>query len=217
MVSKVLCPSMMCADFSNLEKEVKSLEAANIDIFHIDIMDGVYVPNFGMGLQDLEFISNNTTKLVDVHLMIHNPAKYIEMFIDKGADIVYFHPETDTNPVSTLLKIKDLGAVPGIAISPAVSINSIIELIPYCENIMIMTVNPGFSGQKFLEPTMNKIKELFELKKKGYKFSIFVDGAISKEKINQLSQIGVEGFVLGTSVLFNKDESYQNIIEKIKQ
>lgn len=216
-MNKILCPSMMCADFSNLEKEVKSLEAANIDIFHIDIMDGGYVPNFGMGLQDLEFISNTTTKLVDVHLMINNPSKYINMFIDKGADIVYFHPETDINPVSTLIKIKELGAVPGIAISPAISINSVVELLPYCENIMVMTVNPGFAGQKFLEPTLNKIKELFELKEKGFIFKIFVDGAISEEKIKSLSQIGVEGFVLGTSALFNKDESYQNIIEKLKK
>lgn len=214
-MEKLLCPSMMCADFSNLGKEVVDLETAGIDIFHIDIMDGNYVPNFGMGLQDLESIRKNTTKPVDVHLMIMNPSRYVERFIDLGTNIVYIHPEVDLNPVSTLEKIKNLGANPGIAISPGVSLESVSELFPYCEYVMVMTVNPGFSGQKFLENTNSKIEKLVEIKK-NFNFKILVDGAISIEKIKNLSDKGVNGFVLGTSALFDKEEKYDAIIKKIR-
>lgn len=214
-MEKLLCPSMMCADFSNLGREVEDLEAAGIDIFHIDIMDGNYVPNFGMGLQDLESIRKMSTKPVDVHLMIMDPSRYIERFIDLGADIVYIHPEVDLNPVSTLAKIKNLGAKPGIAISPGVSLDSISELFPFCKFVMIMTVNPGFSGQNFLESTNNKIEKLIEIQK-DFDFEILVDGAISKDKINILSDKGVNGFVLGTSALFDKKENYKEIIKSIR-
>ena len=214
-MEKLLCPSMMCADFSNLGKEVVNLEAADIDIFHVDIMDGNYVPNFGMGLQDLESIRKSTTKPVDVHLMIMNPSRYVERFIDLGANIIYIHPEVDLNPVTTLETIRNLGAKPGIAISPGVSLESISELFPYCEYVMIMTVNPGFAGQKFLESMNDKIEKLIEIQK-NFEFEILVDGAISKEKIDSLSDKGVNGFVLGTSALFGKNENYKEIIESIR-
>lgn len=215
-MQKLLCPSMMCANFSNLKEEVDELSNAGVDIFHIDIMDGNYVPNFGMGIQDLSVIREKTDKRVDVHLMIMNPSRYIERFVTLGVDIIYIHPEVDLNPVSTLQKIKNMGAKAGIAISPGIPLNSVLELIPYCDFIMVMTVNPGFSGQKFLENTNDKISKLIDVQKE-FDFQVMVDGAISKEKVSTLSEIGVNGFILGTSALFNQQKDYKEIIKELRE
>lgn len=211
----LICPSMMCANFANLENEIHQLALAGSDIFHIDIMDGEFVPNFGMGIQDFELIRKSTNKLVDVHLMIKNPSNYVEKFADMGADIIYFHPETDLHPTRTIDKIKGLGKKAGIAINPGTSIESILELLPLVDFIMVMTVNPGFSGQKYLEFVDNKINRLVDLKA-DYEFEILVDGAISSERIQSLSALGVKGFVLGTSALFGKDKSYSELITEFK-
>ncbi|MBC1609868.1 ribulose-phosphate 3-epimerase [Listeria welshimeri] len=216
MTKKLLCPSMMCADFSNLQKEIEELDRAGSDIFHIDIMDGEFVPSFGMGLQDFKEIRNKTQKLVDVHLMIMNPGNYVELFADLGADIIYIHPEADKHPARTLDKIRKKGKKTGVAINPGTAISMIKELLPLVDYLMVMTVNPGFSGQKYLDYVDEKIIELVQLKKK-YPFEIMVDGAISPEKIAKLSKIGVRGFVLGTSALFGKKEDYAKIIKHLKQ
>lgn len=207
--------SMMCADFTQLETEVKQLDTAGIDCFHVDIMDGSFVPNFGMGLQDLETIRSLTDKLVDVHLMIANPGNYIDFFADKGVQIIYFHPEADLNPVRTILKIKDRGIKAGIAINPGTSIETIHELLSIVDIVLVMTVNPGFAGQKYLDFVNKKIDRLIS-KKIEFGYEIFVDGAISGEKISELSRKGVKGFVLGTSCLFKKRENYQSIINRLK-
>lgn len=214
-MEKLICPSMMCADFSNLEEEVKNLDKAGTDIFHIDIMDGVFVPNFGMGLQDFELIRKKTDKMVDVHLMIKNPGDYVEKFADMGADIIYFHPETDVHSVRTIDKIIKKGKKAGIAINPGTSVETIKELLYMVDYIMVMTVNPGFAGQKYLDFVDNKIEELVSLKEK-YSFEIMVDGAISPEKVKNLSQKGVKGFILGTSALFGKGD-YNEIINSLKK
>lgn len=206
---------MMCANFGELKKEVQELSEANVDIFHIDIMDGNFVPNFGMGLQDLQFIRSTTDKLIDVHLMIQNPGNYVEMFADLGADIIYFHPEADIHPLRTIDKIKNKGKKVGIAINPGTSVAFISELLPTADYVMVMTVNPGFAGQTYIKTVDKKIEELIKLKKE-HRFEIFVDGAISEERISTLSNIGVDGFVLGTSALFNKNEDYKTLVRKIK-
>lgn len=211
----LLNPSMMCADFSNLQKEVKELEKAAVDIFHIDIMDGQFVPNYGMGLQDLEYIISATEKLVDVHLMTINPGNYIEMFADMGVDIIYIHPEADTHAARTLDKIRMKGKKAGIAINPGTSLDTIKELFPLIDYLMIMTVNPGFSGQTYLDYVNPKIKKAIEFGKE-FSFEVMVDGAISQDKIIKLSNLGVKGFVLGTSTLFGKQEEYFEIIKKVR-
>ncbi|WP_068505065.1 ribulose-phosphate 3-epimerase [Paenibacillus kribbensis] len=216
-MSMLLCPSMMCANFKSLEHEVNALEEANVDIFHIDIMDGRFVPNFGMGLQDLEYIRKQTQKTVDVHLMIDNPSAYIDLFADKGADIIYFHPEADMHPTRTIDRIIDKGVKAGIALNPGTAVTAVEPLLGLIDYVLVMTVNPGFAGQKYLPFVNDKIKALHAYKlEKGLNYTIVVDGAISEEKINELANCGVEGFVLGTSTLFGKDEPYKAIINRLK-
>ncbi|MEK3948990.1 ribulose-phosphate 3-epimerase [Paenibacillus sp. FSL H7-0703] len=216
-MSMLLCPSMMCANFRSLEHEVNALEEANVDIYHIDIMDGRFVPNFGMGLQDLEFIRKQTQKTMDVHLMIDNPSAYIDLFADKGADIIYFHPEADMHPTRTIDRIVGRGVKAGIALNPGTAIAAVEPLLGMVDYVLVMTVNPGFAGQKYLPFVNDKIKALQAFKReKGLNYTIVVDGAISEEKINELAHYGVEGFVLGTSTLFGKEESYKTIINRLK-
>ena len=215
IMKKIICPSMMCANFSTLELEVKELDQAGIDVFHIDIMDGIFVPNFGMGLQDFQTIREATDKLVDVHLMIQDPGKHVEMFADMGADIIYFHPEADSHPMRTINKIKKKKKKAGIAINPGTSIVTVQELLPLIDYVMVMTVNPGFAGQAYIYSVDEKIKQLVDVQQK-YSYDIFVDGAISPERIDTLSKVGVAGFVLGTSALFGKEQSYSDIINEIK-
>ncbi len=214
-MEKILCPSMMCAEYGNLKKEIFELENAGIDIFHIDIMDGHFVPNFGMGLQDTEFICKNAKKPVDIHLMIENPGNYVEKFADLGASIIYIHPETDVHAVRTLQKIADKKIKAGIAINPGTSVSAIEPLLDFADYVMVMCVNPGFAGQAYIPTVEKKIAELINLRS-NYHYKIVLDGACSPERIKKHSEMGVDGFVLGTSALFNKDSSYEEIIKELR-
>lgn len=215
MKNKFFCPSMMCADFLHLEDEIKQLNDANVDVFHMDIMDGNFVPNFALGTEDLKAVRASTDKTMDVHLMISNPGKYIDLFSDLGADIIYIHPEADLHPISTLNKIKANGKKVGLAIDPETSLESFKYLLDIVDYLLVMTVSPGFAGQSYLDFVTDKLKEIIKIQK-DYHFRVVVDGAISPERIAELGKIGVEGFVLGTSTLFNKDKTYSEIIEQVK-
>ena len=214
-MKKLLCPSMMCGDFSNLKAEVMALDQAGADILHLDIMDGLFVPNLGMGLQDVKVIVQNFSRMVDSHLMIQNPSAYVELFASLGVDILYIHPEVDLHPTRTLQKILDCGAIPGIAISPGTSYELIEPLLYLAEYVLVMTVNPGFVGQRYLEFVDPKIEKLVS-QKETYGYRVIVDGACSPERIERLSQRGVDGFVLGTSALFGKQRPYGEIMDELR-
>jgi len=214
-MSKLLCPSMMCADCGNLATETQLLDTAGADLFHIDIMDGNFVPNFGMGPQDIQGVVGNTKKPVDVHLMINDPGRYVEMFATLGADIIYIHPEADVHAPRTLDTIARSGAKPGIALNPGTTLDTVRPLLSLVDYILVMTVNPGFAGQTYLPFVDEKIDELLEEKKK-YDFQIVIDGACSPAVIARLSAKGVDGFVLGTSALFGKEKPYGEIIEELR-
>ncbi len=212
----LLCPSMMCADYGDLRREVEALDAAGADIFHCDIMDGTFVPNITMGVMDVKAIRAATSKLVDVHLMIENPAAKVDLFLDAGADIVYIHPESERYVVKTLAHIKDRGAAPGLVINPDTSIETIEEMLNLVDYVMVMTVNPGFAGQKFIDFTKKKIERLAVLKDE-YGFELMIDGACSPAVVRELSVSGADGFVLGTSALFGKQIGYAECLGRLRE
>lgn len=205
---------MMCADFGHLEDEVKALEKAGIDSFHIDIMDGRYVPNFAMSLYDMKYIRSVTDKPLDVHLMIEHPRTHIELFLKKG-DTVYIHPEAEYHPSTTLQKIIDYGLIPGIAINPGTSVETVYEMLRIVDKVLVMSVNPGHAGQMYLPYVGEKINRLIELREE-MGFELIWDGACSADKILQYAPMGVDGFVLGTSLLFGKDRPYDEILKDIR-
>ena len=212
-----LTASMMCADFGHLEQEVRALEAAGIDSFHIDIMDGRYVPNFAMSLNDLRYIRSATELPLDVHLMIEHPSTHIELFLKslKVGDTVYIHPEAEYHPSTTLSKIIAAGLTPGIAINPGTSIETVMEMLRIVDRVLVMSVNPGNAGQMYLPYVGQKVERLIALKQE-MGFELFWDGACSADKILEFAPKGVDGFVLGTTLLFGKNRPYKELIRDIR-
>ncbi len=213
-----LMASMMCANYGNLEKEVRELEAAGIDSFHIDIMDGRYVPNFAMSLNDLRYIASATKLPLDVHLMLEHPNNNIHLFLDalRPGDTVYIHPEAEYHPSTTIQKIIDAKMHPGIAINPGTSVESIKELLKIVDYVLVMAVNPGNASQMFLPFVGEKIEKLIKLKEKK-DFKLYWDGACGADKLEKYAHHGIDGFVLGTTVLFGKKQDYREIISSIRE
>ena len=215
-MERLLCPSLMCADYDNLALDVRALDEAGTDIFHVDIMDGAFVPNLAMGLEDFKCVRRNTKKLVDVHLMVNAPQNLAPIFAKEGADIIYVHVESDPLIGRTLDTIRKAGSSPGIAVNPGTAAETLTSLLPVVDYVMVMTVNPGWAGQKYLDYVDEKIEKLVEWKNK-WNYKIVVDGAISPDKIRKLSAMGVDGFVLGTSALFGHSQSYSEILEDLRK
>lgn len=212
-----LTASMMCANYANLENEVKMLDEGGIDSFHIDIMDGRYVPNFAMSLNDMRYIASATSKPLDVHLMIEHPNNHIKLFLKnlRKGDTVYIHPEAEYHPSTTLQTIIDAGMIPGIAINPGTSVETVFEMLRIVKKVLVMSVNPGNAGQMYLPYVGNKIGKLSSLKEE-MDFKMYWDGACSSERILEYAPRGMDGFVLGTTLLFGKDKTYGEIIQNIR-
>ncbi|MBR3314429.1 MAG: ribulose-phosphate 3-epimerase [Atopobiaceae bacterium] len=205
--SKLLLPSMMCADFGHLADEVTALETAGADGFHLDLMDGTYVPNYGMGLQDIEWICKNATVPCDVHMMVENPGRYVDKFAAMGAKVIYVHPEADPHVARTLATIRELGVKAGIAINPGTSFSAVEPVLSLCDYVLAMTVNPGFAGQAWLDFVNPKLGQLVAASHEGANhYEVLVDGNCSPERIAQASGMGVRGFVLGTAGLFGRGD-----------
>lgn len=210
--------SMMCADFGCLRDEVRALEAAGIDSFHIDIMDGRYVPNYAMSLNDMAYLAGATKKPLDVHLMVEHPNTHIDIFLRnlRKGDTVYIHPEAEYHPSTTLQKIIDAGMIPGIAINPGTSVETIMEMLRIVKKVLVMSVNPGNAGQMYLPYVGKKIERLLAMQEE-MDFELYWDGACSADKIKEFAPKGIKGFVLGTTMLFGKQRSYEDIIKDIRQ
>lgn len=206
---------MMCADFGRLADEVDTLEKAGCDIFHLDVMDGSYVPNFALGLGDVSFVCKRANIPCDVHLMIQNPGDCVQLFCDAGADIVYVHPEADVHIGRTLQKIVDAGKHAGIAVNPGTSFETVREVLPLVDYVLVMTVNPGFAGQAYCEYVDGKLSR-FISEKDAYSYQVVIDGACSPDRIAKLAPVGVNGFVLGTSALFGKGRPYGDIVSELR-
>lgn len=212
-----LTASMMCANYGHLAREVKLLEEGGIDSFHIDIMDGRYVGNFAMSLNDLRCIRKYATKPLDVHLMVEHPLNTIDLFIrelHKG-DTIYIHPEAEYHPSTTLQRIINAGLTPGIAINPGTSVENVKMLLRIVPKVLVMSVNPGNASQMFLPYVREKYEELLALKA-HIDFDIYWDGACGADKILEYAPLGVKGFVLGTTLLFGKEQSYGEILNNIR-
>lgn len=213
-----LMASMMCADYGHLEREVRDLEIGGIDSFHIDIMDGRYVPNYAMSLNDLKYIRSATEKPLDVHLMIEHPNTNVHLFIDalKPGDTIYIHPEAEYHPSTTLQKVINAKIIPGIAINPGTSVETIYEMLRIVRKVLVMSVNPGNAGQMYLPYVGEKYNKLLALKDQ-MGFDVYWDGACSADKIREFAPKGVRGFVLGTTLLFGKKRPYGETLAAIRK
>lgn len=217
----LISPSMMCADFMHLEQEIRLFEKYNIPLLHIDIMDGHYVPNFTLGPDFCRRVSQASSIPLDIHLMIEDVDRYIPIFAAFGNPYLCIHPEVSYHPLRSIALIRSEGARPGIAIDPAQPLDQLKYLLPEVEMVCVMTVNPGYSGQKLIPSTLEKIRELAEYRtEQNLDFLIEIDGNVSWENIPAMIDAGGEVLVAGTSSIFSpaisREEGLQRIGELIQ-
>lgn len=218
IMEKCLAPSILSADFGILKQQLEVIDEAGAQYVHFDVMDGVFVPSISFGIPVLKTIRKYTDRMMDVHLMIVDPERYVKDFAEAGADIITVHAEACKHLDATIELIKASGAMAGVAINPATPLSAISHVLEKVDMVLIMTVNPGFGGQSLIPYTLDKVRELSQLlNQKGLKIDIEVDGGINKDTIEDALDAGANIIVAGSAV-FNGDISanVETLMEKMR-
>ncbi len=211
-----IAPSILASKFVNLKKDIELLERSGADIIHLDIMDGHFVPNISFGFPIVKAVRSLTSLPLDAHLMIENPEKFIDRFIDSGVDMISVHIEGNYHINRILNTIKKNGVKTGIAVNPGTPLNFLEEVLSIVDFVLVMSVNPGFSGQKFIDSSIEKIRKLCKIREKGnFNFEIEVDGGLNFEIAKVLKKMGVDILVFG-SFIFKDIEKALDELRKIK-
>ncbi len=201
----ILAPSILSADFLDLKNQIKQVEDAGAKYLHFDVMDGMFVPNISFGIPVLECIKGNTELILDVHLMIVDPERYFEKFKEAGAQILTVHVEAMKDPASDLKKIKELGMIPSITLSPNTPVEDVFPYLDLVKQVLVMTVNPGAGAQHYIDKCTDKIRAIRqEAVRRGLDIDVEVDGGINEETIITAKEAGANVFVMGSSI-FNHD------------
>lgn len=215
MKTKLIAPSVLSADFGNLQRDIEMLNRSQADWFHVDVMDGRFVPNISFGFPVMKSIQEHAKKFIDVHLMIVEPEKYVEEFINYGADLVSVHYEACTHLHRTINLIQDKGAKAGVVLNPSTPIWVLEDIITEVDLVLLMSVNPGFGGQKFIENTYKKIKETKELILENNSTALIeIDGGVNLENASKLFEAGANVLVAGNAVFAS--ENPERTIELLK-
>ena len=212
-----ISPSILSADFSQLGNEIEKLEKCGADMIHVDVMDGHFVPNLTIGPPVIKALKKYSSLIFDVHLMISPVHKYIEAYSDAGADIITIHPEATDNLKSSILKIKELNKKVGVSLNPKTKTDVIIDFLDQIDLVLIMSVNPGFGGQKFMPEVLDKIRELKKIQNnKKLNFDIEIDGGINFENSKMAIEAGANILVSGTTIFKSNDGDIKKNIELLK-
>lgn len=197
----LIAPSILSADFANLQRDVEMINRSNADLIHVDIMDGRFVPNISFGLPVCEAIARHASKPLDVHLMIVEPEKYLQRFQQAGASRLTIHYETCPNLHRSIQSIKELGVAAGVAVNPHTPVELLFDILPSVDTVLLMSVNPGFGGQQFIENTYSKIERLNRMRENaGLNFTIGIDGGVSVANARQLADCGADILIAGSFV-----------------
>ena len=210
-----IAPSILSADFSRIGEEIKNITEQGADVIHLDVMDGVFVNNISFGIPVLKSVKNITDMFIDVHFMIIDPMKYVDAFVDAGADMITFHTESNVDIKSTIDKIHSRGIKAGLTVKPNTPIETVYEYLPFIENVLVMSVEPGFGGQGFIHDTMKKVSDVKKIIiENNYNCLVQVDGGINDVTARIAIEAGADDIVSGTYLF--KAENMKDAVQTIK-